>query len=355
MVALNATDPDDIVLASSSKLVVVLVEKRVTNTSIGDATQATNLRNRLRTFKADLMAEGFVPRMVEADVYSGTTHQDGKTLLALRRFLKAVRTSYPSMQGAIVVGSFPEAMLVHEWIWTVTGGLQIIPEIMDERAELPLADLDGNWESIYNLTKSLRTIWGVPLNAPPSWPQNGQTLTLDNTGLMDTPQTYGDFFYIKDDDYSVLSTSPNYKIKINAVDGSGPELAAGDTTTNRIARPKIFVSRINARNVAVNLDPNYRDKNGRAFLDANGKPQSITGTSNVNVDRQYWLPDLSLERRVLIDYFDRNNRYRQGGYYDKADWACAGSGFEPGTETCDAVRAAYPDGTGVQSTNATLE
>jgi hypothetical protein len=57
---------------------------------------------------------------------------------------------------------------------------------------------------------------------------------------------------------------------------------------------------------------------------------------------------------VLIDYFDRNHRYRQGGYYDKADWACAGSGFEPGTETCDAVRAAYPDGTGVQSTNATL-
>jgi FG-GAP-like repeat/FG-GAP repeat len=340
LAALNATDPKDIVLDSSSKLVVVLVEKRVTNTATGDATQATNLRNRLSTFKADLMAEGFVPRMVEANVYSGTTHQDGKTLLALRRFLKAVRTAYPSMQGAILVGSFPEAMLIREWIWQVNSGLQII------------ADLDGNWESIYNVSKSLRSIWGKPLQPPKSWPQNNQTLTLDNTGRTDSSATSTDFFYIKDDDYSVTSTSPNYKIKINAVDGKGPELATGDTTTNRIARPEIFVSRINARNVAVNPDPNFRDNSGHAFLDANGKPQTIQSTPGMYVGPDSYVPDLALERRLLLDYFDRNHRYRVGGYTTTQAFACVSFLIDDGA--CGEVANAALGSAGTMTANATL-
>ena len=60
---------------------------------------------------SDIARDGFFPYFVEASVYDGPVHQDGRTLLAMRRFLKTVQTHYP-LAAVLLVGSFPDASIV---------------------------------------------------------------------------------------------------------------------------------------------------------------------------------------------------------------------------------------------------
>src|SRR5262249_37023483 len=59
----------------------------------------------------DISKDGFFPYFIEASIYDGTVHQDGRTLLALRRFIKDVRAYYP-VAGVLLVGQFPDASIV---------------------------------------------------------------------------------------------------------------------------------------------------------------------------------------------------------------------------------------------------
>ena len=166
-------------LVATDKLVVVLIENRLFEKIPRSETSARDLKNRLKQYKNDLEKEGLTSRFVDCELYAGPKHQDGQTLLALRRFLKDVNNAW-NLQGVVLVGSFPEATLVRRWIWkrqrwnvTIAGKpykgadqtdfLRIVPEPVAPRADIVLADLDGNWEDIYEKeSRQLESIEALP-------------------------------------------------------------------------------------------------------------------------------------------------------------------------------------------------
>jgi choice-of-anchor A domain-containing protein len=358
LVPIISTDPVDLALDASSKLVVVFVEARILDSTQGTLPgRALDLVNRLQRLKADLVAGGLVPRAVQAAVYDGPVHQDGKTVLAMRQFLRAVRNSYPALQGALLVGSFPETLLVHEVAWFQTnttgaaftrGKLTIQPgdqffalgaNVLNERSEVVLADLDGNWESIYQQgpvgRDGMYAIVAPTSPWPPAPPPPGTptVLPLAQLDYYTNFSTLEDFFHIQDTTYTITTSGspPNVVTNFNLTgDFLNPENGPTDVAPpgsstpypNRIAHPDIFVSRINARNVATNPDPAFVDISGRRFLDANGRPQAVQASAAIDTGWRSYQPDIDLERRVLLDYLDRNHRYRVGGYTTKVPFAC---------------------------------
>ena len=149
--------------SSSARVVVVFVEDRLLDSISGASYSTAQLTARLERLAEDLRAEGYTPRFVQSRVYDGAAHQDGKTVLAMREFLRDVHGSYPNLEGALLIGDFPESMLVRRWLWKRSGNgttingvaqdgseiLRAIPELVDGRSEVVLADLDGNWEDLY--------------------------------------------------------------------------------------------------------------------------------------------------------------------------------------------------------------
>ncbi len=141
-------------------VVLVIVESRLlSQTPTGPAPVLSSLEK----YKKDLIAEGYYPRFIEAEVYSGTQHQDGRTMLALRRFfIEAFK--YYKFRGAVLVGNFPDTTLVRRVMFRSDGvtkdlggahlvnasTLTVSSEQIAIRADLVLSDLDGNWEALYD-------------------------------------------------------------------------------------------------------------------------------------------------------------------------------------------------------------
>jgi hypothetical protein len=282
-----------------------------------------DLVNRLAGLKADLDAEGHHSRFIVADVYDGREHQDGRTLLAMRDFLIAVRDRYPNLTGTLLIGSFPEATLVRRWAWKnhphiptingvdVTGldKLGIVPELIDHRADIVLGDLDGNWDRIY--VQPSTVLSSVIARPDPDragdWWRDGFFHSRPGEYEVDSKTLrVEDFFWIRDDYYVPLTFSDGGDLWLYIqTSTNNPELAASDRTApNPIARPEISVSRINPRHIAVNPD-------SPDLFDASGSPTIARGGVEVN-----WVRDAALEREILIDFLDRNHRFRVGGYSD---------------------------------------
>ncbi|MBN1209131.1 MAG: hypothetical protein JXB05_30015 [Myxococcaceae bacterium] len=296
-------DERELATPSDMKLVVVLVEERLLSPLSGSGYTVAELQGRLDRFRADLKAQGYVAKMVVTRVYSGNGHQDGKTVLALRRFLKSTRASYPGLAGAILIGDFPDAMLVRSVLWKKSDDrLTVKPEVLARRSDLVLADLDGQWEAIYHEQAQELVTWNAVAltpdpNNPGPWPCNG--CVVRSTDYVFDTYPFQDFFYIQDDRHSTLDASGVLTVSMTEVK-AGPELALGDRyLPNPIAQPEIIVSRINPRRVAVEPPAN--------FLDANGHPQAVQTTLPPS-----WARSAALERQMLIEYFDRNHTYRSG-------------------------------------------
>lgn len=319
-------------VAADSRLVVVVVESRLVGTIPGSPLSAADLQRRLARFESDLRAEGYATEVVEASIYAGLRHQDGRSVLALREFLRSVKASFPNFRGVVLVGSFPEPMLVRRWLWprvtedgsmqiggvTVPAGthyLRIVPEIVSERSDLVLADLDGRWETLYQMgPMDLESVVArIPASAGTDWYRDGRTLDCPNYDR--TNLSFQDFFWIRDDNYTVLSAGAGgLRIQIHTAQRH-PEMNAADKAlTNPLARPDLFVSRINPLHIAVNPDPAFRDDAGRGYLAADGKPQAVTTTRTIDLSvGTFWKRDEKLERKILVDYFDRNHACRVGG------------------------------------------
>lgn len=98
------------------------------------------------------------PSLIRARVYghdeADTTHQDGRTVLALRSFFQDVEQHYPNLRGVIFVGAFPEALLVRDFgraDWDKGSYYeQVATEILAYRSDIVLADLHGSWDDRYN-------------------------------------------------------------------------------------------------------------------------------------------------------------------------------------------------------------
>lgn len=318
-------------VTQDDQLVVVLVEPRLLTDLPGSEYTTDDLLDRLERFRRDLEIDGFTPRFVEASVYNGSQHRDGHTVLAIREFFRDLDDSFTNFEGAILVGSFPEASLVRRWLWrkddkklTVDGQeytnvdyLRIVPEGVSPRAELVLADLTGNWEDIYEEgPEDLESIEAIPDDDVASgWPQDG---LFESSTFNRSTKTYEDFFWIRDDDYEKQPANSEDELRLQLSTAQRhPEISSADENApNPIALPDIFVSRINPRHVAVGPDETFRDEHGNNFLAADGKPQAVETDAPIDLARKTRQRDAELEREILLDYFDRNHDFRAGAFAD---------------------------------------
>ncbi|MCB9917375.1 MAG: hypothetical protein H6832_03130 [Planctomycetes bacterium] len=302
-----------LVPGSTTRLLLVLIEHRLMN-SIAGTFSVGDLTDRLRDYRRHLERDGFVPYFVDADVYAGSQHQDGLTLLAMRDVFLQVRARAPAFQGAVLIGSFPEAMLVRRWVWRQSGSIQIrgatysntswlriVPELIASRSDIVLSDLDGNWSQLYHRnafqTESLVAIPNA--NSPSNWPQPGQML-ICSTFERSQP-TYQDCFYIDDANAAYGPVGSSLAVTANPAP-LRPEVGGLDRyAPNPIARPDIMISRINPRHVGVVQNPLH--------LDTQGRPKTVASTTSP--DNAY-VRDPAMERRLLIEYLDRNLAHRVG-------------------------------------------
>jgi hypothetical protein len=301
----------------NQKFVIILVEPRLLKPLSHSTYAPEHLLQRLSVLKSDLLKEGIQSRFLLAQLYEGPVRQEGKTLLAVREFFKAVRGSYSNFDGAILIGSFPDARIT--WLWPqhgtkthaghdyetyFTGGfLRAQP-----RYDIVLADLVGSWRDIYCQRVTLNAYWfcknenTVVHEAPDqSKITLNNPLVIINDASSDPPfgplEVY-DTFFIQDNTFSIRDSVVEFSLV-----AANPEVSATNKRLpNPIATPTIIVSRINARSVAV--QPPAR------ALDGNGKPKETTAA--VGLDD--WSRDKDLERTLLVRYFDRNHAFRSGQF-----------------------------------------
>jgi len=329
----NAADS----IPSDGRLVLVLIEPRILG-PIAGLNPTDDLSARLLRFKGDLRAEGYHSRFILTNVYRGNINQDGRTVIAIRRFLREVKAAHPNLEGIVMVGSFPETAVLRRWIWApsfeqdVMGAhrtgqyLALYPELVDTRTDIILSDLTGNWEALYREADfHLQGIIAYPdaSTAAHPWASGGYVNTGDFSSSIFRIDdlVFRDVFYIDDATATILEhrNSPSQLLKIH-VDSAlrNPEIAIDDSTrANKIARPDISVSRINALNIAVDPDPSLHGTDGHTFLDANGNPQTVASAANIVPANQtgfFTFRNPVLERRLYCSFFDRNHRFRVGAF-----------------------------------------
>lgn len=310
--------------------VLILVEPRLL-TGPG----SIELIDRLTRWRDDMASEGYNPRFLGASVYSGPVHQDGRTILALREFLKASETCTPSLGGVVLVGAFPEATLLLTWMQHIPeptfsgrvgkhlvvnkGLLKLKVDRITPSSDLVLGDLDGNWHNIYQQEATPLHQWQMVLDssALSRGPVANSTISTNQyeyvpanaTAGVTPPQMWADYFDIRDADVTTLGPTPAGLLTVNIVSMSArnAELAASDfALRNPIARPELAVSRINARNISLQPDA-PPDVHGRRPLTSQGTPQALEYVGPASIG---FVRDPGLEKRLLVDYFDRQHRFR---------------------------------------------
>ena len=324
-------------IPANGRLVLVLIEPRIL-APIPGLNPSDDLISRLIRYKGDIRAEGYHSRFIIANVYRGNRNQDGRTVIAIRRFLRDVKTAHPNLEGVVLVGSFPETAFVRRMIWAPTFEqdvmgqrrtgryLDIYPGTIDTRTDIILSDLTGNWESLYHEA-------GLHIQGIIAYPDTN-TATQQwsdgifvNTGNFSSnifridDIAYNDVFYLDDANFTILEqrNAPNPLLRISVNSNLlNPELSADDRTrVNKIARPEISVSRINAFNIAFDPDPNLSGTDGKKFLDVNGNPQIVTSANNIIPQNQvnfFTFRNPILERKLYVSYFDRNHKFRVGAF-----------------------------------------
>jgi hypothetical protein len=325
------------VAAAEARLLIVLVEARLLE-PLAEAAAAPDLRPALDRYAEDLAREGWRPHLLKTSVYAGDRHQDGRTVLALRRFFQRLQEVCPDFAGAVLVGSFPEAYLVRNYNWrddrqpVLNQGqpnekrfaqpvpcLRIVPEPVAWRCELVLADLDGRWEDLYiEQRQRLPAVLGVYPDGVP--PRGGPCTDFERSSVI-----FEDFFYVNDGRCDVREipgqgtdgkpTDDVVALDIEPLDAyENAECSTADSALpNPLARPDILVSRINPRGVALRPRHAVRGLHQEGLLDAGGKPQAVAFADEASVPHWLggvWELDPLLERRLLVEYFERNHRFR---------------------------------------------
>lgn len=315
--------PDNTPPATAPKgMAIVFVDPRYLIDDPKLSVSAFSIKLWLSLYRADLMADGYDPRFVAADVErSYVRHQDGRDLLALRRFAKDVRASYPLRQ-VVFVGDFPEATILRRTLvrGAYTGLLNngityldvdamwVNSELVAGRTELPFADLDGNWEALYQENLGVTDVVMVPPTGTPSWPAAGGIYV--SKAYKATPRSYQDVFYVRDDDTGFWENGGDGRLTVARVSDKNPELAANDLAlANPIARPELQVSRINPRHVAVQPFTKVGVGAYESALDPDGFPNSVPAYANTDVT---WLEDADFERRLVVDFMQRAHAFRSG-------------------------------------------
>ncbi len=318
--------------AASKGVALVLYDPRLVTDDPAIGISGVQVRLQLALMRSDMLKEGYNARFIQAKVYRGAQHQDGRTLLALRRMLKEIYASHP-LKSVTLIGDFPETALVRQVLVRSHQGpepkmfgtvslsnvdfVATSSDLLTARSDLILADLDGNWENLYvqppMMFKDVQLVPDLPEGV--DYPAPGQTLTGARYNI--NSQTFEDFFLVKDRNTTLTEANGQAALYVPNLDEDGPELSAADRSlVNPIARPEIDVSRINARHVA--LTPylsSGASTDGQGLLAADGKPRVVRLTTSwANVA---WREDPTLERRILTDHLYRNHAFRLGGDNNK--------------------------------------
>jgi hypothetical protein len=312
-------------------LVVVLVEGRlwrgIPGARVGDPVEpGLDLNKSLRTFIADIAAEGHRVHLLAADVHSGPPHQDGRTVLALRRLFQRLNGA-SRMRAAVLVGHFPDAMLVRTCNWrrnevltlparsgksvtidAATTNLRAVPEVVAHRCDLVLADLDGEWERRYVPgPTSLISAWASFGGLVPD--QGGGCHGLQ---IGEIPVT--DVFHLRDG--AAVADAAAFTLQLDAADRDHECSAKDRWLGNPLAIPEIAVSRIDARGVAwLPAGAAFRSvpEEGADFMTGFRlveQPAELVGRGGAAAAGPSWQPRLELELRHLCRYFDRNHAFR---------------------------------------------
>jgi hypothetical protein len=278
--------------AATNPRLVVLVEARLLAERPGiDDGLRRQLRARLDRFVGDLAATGRRAELLAVDAARGERHQDGRTLLALRRLLIAFAQAPGTLDGAVLVGHFPDALLVRTCNWRRTDRVELtdhdgqrrtfdrwlrtVPENVAWKCDLVLADLDGNWEALwFEQPQALPSVQAAFDGDVP--PRGGPAVAIA-TGAV----TFRDAFHLADG--AVTADAAARTVTIDDDDRDHETTASDRVRPNALAQPEISVSRIDARGVA--------------------RTQASDGARGDE-------PDAVLELRLLVDYFDRNHVYR---------------------------------------------
>ncbi len=307
---------------TGKETVLVLVEKRLWKSQVG----LPDLRPALKTYVEDLSRQGYHTFLLVSDLYAGPMHQDGLTTLALRDFLQAVHKAVPDLKGVNLVGNFPAAFMVRQYFWRREDGLAIhagtpaekrwdavphvrsIAEPVASPADIILADLDGHWDRLYR--RGPERLAGL-YAAFPDDPQR------EVTGFFQySAERYEDFFLVQDGTWEE-EYLPDGKRRFTFKGEPNTECTAADRRqTNILARPEIGVGRINAFHAGVVPNPSVKGVHGEGLLDSQGKPQAVEfgNEKSVPPGPDLWSPSERLERKLLLEYFARNHRYRRGEY-----------------------------------------
>lgn len=331
--------------------VVILVEKRL----LDQHPTGVNLRTHFRQFISDLAAEGHNSYLIAAQVYAGTRHQDGRTLLSLRALLRAVRRVLPDLGGAILIGRFPEATIVRQYYWlkktpiTLNEGksnerkfeeaieyLRDKAELVAWRSDLILGDLDGQWDAIYHEEREELPYF---IAVYPEGIQAADSATdLYEFGT----DAFEDFFFVNDGKWRMESLG-NGRIRFQHLPDENDECAPSDLAMpNPMARPDILVSRIDTSHVALEPNPDLVDGEGLRLLDENGLPQTLTFPDAKSAPRAItvWRYSEAMERQLLAEYFERNHRFRTGGYLEARKPASFSTEFG---SAMPQIREAFPE------------
>jgi hypothetical protein len=314
--------------ASHDPLVVVLVEQRLFGA--GDPTVDGEVLARfdaaLGRFAQDLAADGFRAVVVDIEVHSGPPHQDGRTVLAMRRLLQRLHAVAP-LAGAILVGHFPDALLVRTCNWrrnetlslpgkdgqpiafdARTTNVRCVPEIVAHRCDLVLADLDGEWERVYLPgPATLRSAWAVFGASVPE--RGGPCVALQEGEL-----AVADVFHVRDG--AAIADGRSFTLHLDAGDRDHECNAADRARGNPLAQPDICLSRLDARGVAWSPEegaiarPLLGSDFGLGDAAFEHRPVRRRGQDGKPAAEVAWSPDAALERLLLLQYFERNHAFR---------------------------------------------
>ncbi len=308
---------------AADKIVLVLVEARLLDQDSPAA--GVDISEALWQYRTDLIAAGFEPRLIVADLYKGSLHQDGRIVLAIREMFRAVEGAYPGFEGAVLVGHFPDAYMLrrlavmrnesltinkgtpNEKSFTDVDFLKIEP-IRTHKSDLILADLDGHWEDTYvQPSTALDYLKAIE----PS--QVGDDYFFDD--FEQGTATYEDFFFVNESSWVwgfpkfTRTATLSHAIVQHLGD---PEASDADKLmTNPQARPDIYVSRIDPWGVARSPNPAWVGNGGKTMLDAAGVPQTVT--FDVKPGGSSYAFDPALERDLILEYFARNHTFRSAG------------------------------------------
>jgi hypothetical protein len=228
-----------------------------------------------------------------------------------------------------------------------------------------LADLDGAWEHLYHqgpedlpnalaIYPDLTPPEGV--SAESEWLKGGPTQYVERGS-----DRVEDFFLVDDGKLS-LTELPDGRLDIRTLDDQqNDECSAVDRARpNPLSGPGILVSRLNARHVGLRPQVNLKGTDGKGLLDEHGLPQTVTFASEAETPRGHtvWEQDPATEMQLLLEFFDRNHRYRRGAFREQLQPASAAYGLDSFMAEMRATRVAWsahvPPDSDVHDDEATL-